>query len=160
MSESAAEGPSIEQRLARAVVDVPGVARLEPSLARAVRRLSQRGDSPDDAPDGVTVNSRADAVDVAVEISVTGPGTALDTAVAVREAVLAELSLASIRHGAVSVRVLSIDPTVAGHEADLDAAPDHVRDGPREREGGVEAAATPGDDSPPRHSEPGGRLGR
>ncbi|MEO6998914.1 MAG: hypothetical protein ABI112_12595 [Terracoccus sp.] len=144
MPEPAAHGPSIEQRLARAIVDVPGVARLEPSLARAVRRLSLRVDSPDDAPDGVTVNSRADAVDVAVEISVAGPGTALATAVAVREAVLAQLSLASLRRGAVSVRVLSVEPAVVGHERDLEATSDDGRDAQQDPEGRVEPGLHPG----------------
>lgn len=130
MPEPTPDGPSIEQRLARAVVDVQGVARLEPSLARAVRRLSQRVDPPDDAPDGVTVNSRADAVDVAVEISVAGPGTALDTAVAVREAVLAQLSLASLPRGAVSVRVLSIEPADASPEDIVLTASEDTHEGP------------------------------
>ncbi|OFE14996.1 hypothetical protein BA895_07590 [Humibacillus sp. DSM 29435] len=114
---------SLEERLALAAGAVLGVARLEPSLAQAIRGLARLGSATSsaeaDSPDGVSVTRRGDAVDVAVEISVTGPSTALETAVAVRAAVLAELALASVGGGAVDVRVLSVDAAVAGHEEDV-----------------------------------------
>ena len=109
---------ALEERLARAAGAVPGVARLEPSLAHAIRGLARLGRSPStaeaDSPDGVSVTRREDAVDVTVEISVAGPRTALETAVAVREAVRAELTLASLGSGAVNVRVLSVDAAERG----------------------------------------------
>ncbi|MEO5744692.1 MAG: hypothetical protein ABIQ53_08915 [Terracoccus sp.] len=127
---------SLEERLARAAGAVPGVARLEPSLAHAIRGLARLGRSPStedaDPPDGVSVTRREDAVDVAVEISVTGPRTALETAVAVREAVRAELSLAAVGGGAVNVRVLSVDAAVAGHDDVLGTASGRVDDEERE----------------------------
>lgn len=133
---------SLEERLARAAGSVPGVARLEPSLAHAIRGLAQLGRPPStveaDSPDGVSVTHREDAVDVAVEISVAGPRTALETAVAVREAVRAELALASLGGGAVNVRVLSVDAAVAGPDDVLGTASDRVGDEERDLGPGVE----------------------
>ncbi len=132
MSEPVDAERSLEDRLARAVGAVPGVARLEPSLAHAIRGLARLGRPPSteeaDSPDGVSVTRREDAVDVAVEISVTGPRTALETAVAVREAVRAELALASLGGGTVNVRVLSVDAAVAGHDDVLGTASGGVDD--------------------------------
>lgn len=126
MTEPVDGDRSLEQRLALAAGAVPGVARLEPSLAHAIRALARLGRPPSpeeaDSPDGVSVTRREDAVDVAVEISVAGPRTALETAVAVRAAVRAELALASVGDGAVNVRVLSVDAAVAGHEDELGTA--------------------------------------
>ena len=104
MTEPGDAERALEERLARAAGAVPGVARLgrSPSTAEA------------DSPDGVSVTRREDAVDVTVEISVAGPRTALETAVAVREAVRAELTLASLGGGAVNVRVLSVDAAERG----------------------------------------------
>lgn len=131
MSEPLVAEDSLEQRLARTVRTVPGVARLEPSLADAIRGLSQLGRSPStdpsDSPDGVSVTRREDAVDVAVEISVTGPGTALDTAVAVRAAVRAEVERASLGCGAVNVRVLGVD--AGAHDEVGGTASEHVDHG-------------------------------
>ena len=113
----------LEERLARVARAVPGVSRLEPSLAHAIRQLSRLGGSPSpersDSTDGITLSRREDAVDVAVEISVAGPGTALDTAVAVRDAVLGELELAALARGTVDVRVLSVDADPARHSGDI-----------------------------------------
>lgn len=167
MPEPAADGSSIEQRLARAVGDVSGVVRLEPSLARAVRRLAQRAASPDaspdtapdDAPDGVTVTCRDELLDVGVEVSVTGPGTALETAVAVREAVLGELSVASLRPGAVSVRVLSVETTDAEHGDGVLTASERVRGGRPEREQEAEPGALAAGGKVTRPAEPGGHRG-
>ncbi len=118
MTEPVDAERSLEERLARAAGAVPGVARLEPSLAHAIRGLARLGRSPStaeaDSPDGVSVTRREEAVDVTVEISVAGPRTALETAVAVREAVRAELTLASLGAGAVNVRVLSVDAAERG----------------------------------------------
>ena len=111
MTEPVDAERSLEERLARAAGAVPGVARLEPSLAHAIRGLARLGRSPStaeaDSPDGISVTRRADAVDVAVEISVAGPRTALET-------VRAELTLASLGGGAVNVRVLSVDAAERG----------------------------------------------
>ncbi len=139
----------LEERLARVAREVPGVARLEPSLAHAIRALARLGRSPSnedaDSPDAVSVTRREDAVDVAVEISVTGPHTALETAVAVREAVRAELALASLGRGAVDVRVLGVDPGVTGEPGAVDPAFEPAGDAEREPERGVEpvSAADP-----------------
>ncbi|MDN5765523.1 MAG: hypothetical protein L0H96_07045 [Humibacillus sp.] len=163
MPEPAADGNSIEQRVARAVGDVSGVVRLEPSLARAVRRLAQRAASPDaspeDAPDGVTVTRREELLDVVVEISVTGPGTALETAVAVREVVLGELSVASLRPGAVSVRVLAVETIDAGPGESVLTASENDREGRPERKQGAEPATLPAGDDVTRPAEPDGHPG-
>lgn len=131
MSEPEMDERSIEQRLARAASAVPGVLQLEPSLARAISNLAGLGRSapPDPAPvsanasdpgeqpnfpDGVTIRHHEDSVDVTIDVSVVGPRSALDVAVAVRGAVEAELALPqSPSCGAVTVRVLALERDAA-----------------------------------------------
>lgn len=115
----------VRQGLARAIRALPGVQRMEPTLAQAVARLSLDGAPQNTEPEvaggdltpsqegddyGVRMTRRDQAVDVTVEISVEGPASALDTAVAVREVVHRHLLQASLTAAEVMVRVLAIDP--------------------------------------------------
>lgn len=139
MSEVSGDQPEVERALARAVGALPGVLRLEPTLTRALARLSRSHSAPDhaahhatgrsadnadnaanasdadddvsddDAADGVSITNSDDGVAVTVEISVVGPASALDTVVSVRKVVRTQLAQASLTAAAVSVKVLAVD---------------------------------------------------
>lgn len=130
MSEVTGEQRSMEQQAARAVGAVPGVLRVEPTLAHAISRLSRAraDDGPadaDDRADGVTVTRRDGVVEVTVEISVVGPGSALDTALAVRAVLQKELTGASLTTPAVRVRVLAVSPEGTEQTSESQGQGDH-----------------------------------
>ncbi len=157
-TETETDDRAFELSLSRAVSALPGVLRLEPTLADALRRLSTAtitaDDEPDNDPDdpddpagpggpgethddsrhshnthdghdgqtadagsdtegngdGVTVTRSNDGCEVSVELSATGAGSALRTAVAVRKTVQQQLIAASLTAASVSVRVLALEP--------------------------------------------------
>lgn len=101
----------LAESVAAAVLAVPGVIRIEPSLNLALRRLTGTGPAGSGAlavSDGVHLSARGELVDVKLDI-VTGPDvSALATASAAAVTVRAALALTGKQAGQITVNVLEI----------------------------------------------------
>src|SRR4051794_13970981 len=101
---------------ALAVDGLPGVARLEPTLMNALRRLriprTQEARSAAQtayfSTDGIQLTRRGNVVDVHVDISVKTFQPASTTAQAVREALLTTIAARQLAPGNITVNVLKL----------------------------------------------------
>ena len=110
-----AAASGLRDELAAAATAVPGVARLEPTLRNALRRLQagttvlRDGRVARSAADGIELRRRDAVVDVHVDI-VTDPGrSAAHIARDVRTALADVIGRHSLQPGALTVAVLSIE---------------------------------------------------
>lgn len=99
---------AVRREVARVVLSDPGVLRVEPTLATAVRSWST-APAPDEL---VRVTSVAGAVDVAVHLAVQGDQARL-VAHRVRESVRELLVAHGMEPGSVEVSVLTVEPVTA-----------------------------------------------
>lgn len=102
---------------AAAVLVVPGVVRLEPSLADALHQLRTTTlggvtghQDLHSAADGVRVTRHADTVDVHVDLTTATARPASQTARAVQDALGAAVAAHHLTPGRVSVTVLRLHP--------------------------------------------------
>jgi|1185.fasta_scaffold1543382_1 hypothetical protein len=99
-----------------AVDSLPGVARLEPTLMNALRRLriARTQEARPAAPttyfstDGIRLTRRGNVVDVHVDISVKTFQPASTTAQAVRETLLTTIAARQLTPGNITVNVLKL----------------------------------------------------
>jgi uncharacterized alkaline shock family protein YloU len=105
---------ALGRAVAEAVVQVPGVLRLEPTLVGAMRSLVASENEPGHL---VEVSARNALVDVSLSVATAPAHQARAVAHAVRARVVVALEATGARAGEVSVCVLSVaaaEPTVAG----------------------------------------------
>lgn len=110
-----AETTDLREALAAAACAVPGVARLEPTLRNALRRL-QAGTTVllgsgtvRSAADGIELRRRDDVVDVHVDVVTDRSRSAAVAAQQVRDALRGVLVERGLVPGALTVAVLTID---------------------------------------------------
>lgn len=103
-------GAELTDQVQAAVLTVPGVARLEPSVAGGLRRFVRAGTGAD----GVLLVRVGDRLEVTVDIAVTAVRPAVDTATEVEAAVGALLQADHRGPVVVTVRVLSVVPPASG----------------------------------------------
>jgi hypothetical protein len=105
----------LRDELAAAASAVPGVARLEPTLRNALRRLQagttvlRDGRVVRSAADGIELRRRDAVVDVHVDIVTERGRAAADVARDVRRALTDVLARHALEPGALTVAVLSIE---------------------------------------------------
>jgi uncharacterized alkaline shock family protein YloU len=110
-----AAADDLRDELARAALAVPGVAKLEPTLQNALRRLQARttvlrdGRGVRSAADGIELRRREDVVDVHVDIVTERGRSAAEVARDVRHTLQDVLVQHGLQPGALTVAVLSID---------------------------------------------------
>ena len=115
VAELRAAADDLREELAAASVAVAGVARLEPTLRNALRRLQAgttvllNGRDVRSAADGIELHRRGSVVDVHVDVVTDPSRSAAATAREVRRALAAVLVGHGLQAGALSVAVLSIE---------------------------------------------------
>jgi hypothetical protein len=106
---------ALRDELAAAAEGVPGVARLEPTLRNALRRLQAgttvlaNGRGARSAADGIELHRRLDVVDVHVDLVTCAGLPAAATARSVRAAMAAVLRAHDLQPGTLTVAVLSVE---------------------------------------------------
>lgn len=96
-----------------AVEGLPGVARLEPTLINALRRLriartQEARSAAYSSTDGIQLTRRGNVVDVHVDISVRTFQPATTTAQVVRETLLGTIAAHQLTPGKITVTVLKL----------------------------------------------------
>lgn len=99
---------------AAAVLAVPGVARLEPTLRNALRRLQTSTDQrrparAAGAGEGVSLRRRHAVIDLHVDLAVTPTRPAHLTAAAVQRALQRYLTTQQLSPGTITVAVLTLE---------------------------------------------------
>lgn len=102
----AVDGELLARTLTEAVSAVPGVLRIEPTLAGAMRSLVRSGSGPGRLVD---VSARGRLVDVSVSIATGSDHQARAVAHQIRSVVLAQVAALDAEIGDLSVCVLSVD---------------------------------------------------
>ena len=114
-AELRAATDALRDALAGAVQTVPGVARLEPTLRNALRRLQVgstvllNGRGARSAADGIELHRRVDVVDVHVDIVTDATRPAAAVARDVRRALVQVLARHGLQPGRIAVAVLSVE---------------------------------------------------
>lgn len=117
-AELRAATDALRDRLADAAVGVDGVARLEPTLRNALRRLQAGttvlagGQAARSAADGIELHRRVgvvDVVDVHVDLAVSPVRPATATARDVRAALTRVLRESGLEPGRLAIAVLSVE---------------------------------------------------
>jgi hypothetical protein len=114
-AELGAAASDLRNELAAAAASVPGVARLEPTLLNALRRLHagttvlRDGRAVRSAADGIELHRRDAVVDVHVDIVTDRGRSAAHVARDVRAALAEVIAAHALQAGALTVAVLSIE---------------------------------------------------
>ena len=114
-AELGAAASDLRDELAAAAAAVPGVARLEPTLRNALRRLHagttilRDGRVARSAADGIELHRRDAVVDVHVDIVTDPDRSAALVARDVRQALADVIGRHSLQAGSLTVAVLSIE---------------------------------------------------
>lgn len=119
MSDTLADtADELRRAAAAAIIALPGVVRLEPTLSNALRRLhtatvakaATGNETTYSAADGIRLTRRGDLIDIHVDITITTTPAANLTAETVRDTLRSAIVAYRLLPGEVTVTVLKLQP--------------------------------------------------